>query len=436
MEIRAYNQFFVKFNAATRPDFITNRVKFAEAVRMDDLKAIILTGVGVKVYMIQNSGSEESQLAIETSGLEATKESLIHLYMQVNLLKTIASARVSEQCERMRTDLLKTSYNERNIGEIHVYTEILITLLQPIFFLLWNESKRVNACSNLRGLDGIQGPVYVGTFGGSRKKSSKSSKKGSDKKKSSKHVDSTVPVFNLEDIDEGVEDAGFSDEKSLVMSQMSVEKIFGQSCWTTSGFSEKPISVYVSRIRGLPFQIVKLDNLRLLGETNFGKLFISLYNIHKFCFMDVCCDTDLTESISQMMVKVRVTVRNAILKKTLETITRALSSPAFGRDDSSGCVTRLEAAQKKVRGSENSGKLRGRTNIKVAQVFESSFNSFDKEIQRCASTVVSNSQFVTILENNVLEGAIIQYDIQYVLHEKGTKSTTMEKKPRNSNGDG
>ena len=86
---------------------------------------------------------------------------------------------------------------------------------------------------NLRGLDGIQGPVYVGTgcvfnrtalygyeppikakhtkpgflsscFGGSRKKSSKSSKKDS-KKKSSRHVDPTVPVFNLEDIEEGVE---------------------------------------------------------------------------------------------------------------------------------------------------------------------------------------------------------------------------------------
>nr|GEX53069.1 cellulose synthase A catalytic subunit 3 [UDP-forming] [Tanacetum cinerariifolium] len=112
---------------------------------------------------------------------------------------------------------------------------------------------------NLRGLDGIQGPVYVGTgcvfnrtalygyeppikpkkkredgffsscFGGSRKKSSKSSKKGSDKKKSSKHVDPTVPVFNLEDIEEGVEGAGFDDEKSLLMSQMSLEKRFGQS---------------------------------------------------------------------------------------------------------------------------------------------------------------------------------------------------------------
>ena len=41
--------------------------------------------------------------------------------------------------------------------------------------------------------------------GGSRKKNSKSSKKGSDTKKSSKHVDNTVPIFNLEDIEEGVE---------------------------------------------------------------------------------------------------------------------------------------------------------------------------------------------------------------------------------------
>ena len=41
--------------------------------------------------------------------------------------------------------------------------------------------------------------------GGSRKKKSKSSKKGSDKKKSGKNVDPTVPIFNLEDIEEGVE---------------------------------------------------------------------------------------------------------------------------------------------------------------------------------------------------------------------------------------
>lgn len=41
--------------------------------------------------------------------------------------------------------------------------------------------------------------------GGSRKKSSKSSKKTKDKKKSGKHVDSIAPVFNLEDIEEGIE---------------------------------------------------------------------------------------------------------------------------------------------------------------------------------------------------------------------------------------
>uniref|UniRef100_A0A453ANF3 cellulose synthase (UDP-forming) n=1 Tax=Aegilops tauschii subsp. strangulata TaxID=200361 RepID=A0A453ANF3_AEGTS len=84
---------------------------------------------------------------------------------------------------------------------------------------------------NLRGLDGIQGPVYVGTgcvfnrtaiYGyeppikakkpgflaslcGGKKKASKSKKRSSDKKKSNKHVDSSVPVFNLEDIEEGVE---------------------------------------------------------------------------------------------------------------------------------------------------------------------------------------------------------------------------------------
>uniref|UniRef100_A0A0D9W0G3 Cellulose synthase n=1 Tax=Leersia perrieri TaxID=77586 RepID=A0A0D9W0G3_9ORYZ len=107
---------------------------------------------------------------------------------------------------------------------------------------------------NLRGLDGIQGPVYVGTgcvfnrmalYGyeppikkkqpgffsslcGGRKKATKS-KKNTEKKKSHKHVDSSVPVFNLEDIEEGIEGSGFDDEKSLLMSQMSLEKRFGQS---------------------------------------------------------------------------------------------------------------------------------------------------------------------------------------------------------------
>ncbi|KAL6636719.1 hypothetical protein ACP70R_024291 [Stipagrostis hirtigluma subsp. patula] len=107
---------------------------------------------------------------------------------------------------------------------------------------------------NLRGLDGIQGPVYVGTgcvfnrtalYGyeppakkkkpgfcsslcGGRKKTQKSKKKSSEKK-THKHADSSVPVFNLEDIEEGVEGSGFDDEKSLIMSQMSLEKRFGQS---------------------------------------------------------------------------------------------------------------------------------------------------------------------------------------------------------------
>lgn len=79
----------------------------------------------------------------------------------------------------------------------------------------------------MRGLDGIQGPVYVGTgcvfnrtalygyeppmknkesglfsklCGG---RTSKSKSTGS--KKSDKHVDGSVPVFNLEDIEEGIE---------------------------------------------------------------------------------------------------------------------------------------------------------------------------------------------------------------------------------------
>uniref|UniRef100_A0A0D3CLC4 cellulose synthase (UDP-forming) n=1 Tax=Brassica oleracea var. oleracea TaxID=109376 RepID=A0A0D3CLC4_BRAOL len=110
---------------------------------------------------------------------------------------------------------------------------------------------------NLRGFDGIQGPVYVGTgcvfnrtalygyeppvkpkhkresvlsrlYGGSRKKGSKS-KKGPDKKKSSKNSDSTIPVVNIGDIEEGVEAPALDDDKTLLMSQIRLEQRFGQS---------------------------------------------------------------------------------------------------------------------------------------------------------------------------------------------------------------
>ena len=87
---------------------------------------------------------------------------------------------------------------------------------------------------NLKGLDGIQGPVYVGTgccfnrqalYGydpvlteedlepniivksccGSRKKGRGGHKKYSDKKRAMKRTESTIPIFNMEDIEEGVE---------------------------------------------------------------------------------------------------------------------------------------------------------------------------------------------------------------------------------------
>ncbi|KAH9303002.1 hypothetical protein KI387_014585, partial [Taxus chinensis] len=95
---------------------------------------------------------------------------------------------------------------------------------------------------NMKGLDGIQGPIYVGTgcvfrrqalYGfdapkaekertslrscscwpkwcccgccTSRKKNKKVKLKQEKKKKKSKHSDATVPIFNLEDIEEGVE---------------------------------------------------------------------------------------------------------------------------------------------------------------------------------------------------------------------------------------
>ncbi|KAL2236199.1 UNVERIFIED_CONTAM: Cellulose synthase A catalytic subunit 1 UDP-forming [Sesamum indicum] len=109
---------------------------------------------------------------------------------------------------------------------------------------------------NLKGLDGLQGPVYVGTgccfnrqalYGydpvlteedlqpniivksccGTRKKGRSANKKYIDKKREMKRTESNIPIFNIEDMEEGVE--GYDDEKSLLMSQKSLEKRFGQS---------------------------------------------------------------------------------------------------------------------------------------------------------------------------------------------------------------
>nr|QBC40964.1 cellulose synthase 3 [Cunninghamia lanceolata]QBC40965.1 cellulose synthase 3 [Cunninghamia lanceolata] len=117
---------------------------------------------------------------------------------------------------------------------------------------------------NMKGLDGIQGPIYVGTgcvfrrqalYGfdapkpekeptnlrscscwpkwcccgccTSRKKNKKVKPRQEKKKKKSKRSDATVPIFNLEDIEEGVE--GIENEKSALMSQKKLEKKFGQS---------------------------------------------------------------------------------------------------------------------------------------------------------------------------------------------------------------
>ncbi|XP_024396834.1 cellulose synthase A catalytic subunit 7 [UDP-forming] isoform X1 [Physcomitrium patens] len=114
---------------------------------------------------------------------------------------------------------------------------------------------------NLKGLDGVQGPVYVGTgccfkrqaiYGydpppkdakasggrsqgvcpswlcGPRKKGVGKAKvaKGGKKKPPSRS-DSSIPIFSLEDIEEGIE--GIDEEKSSLMSLKNFEKRFGQS---------------------------------------------------------------------------------------------------------------------------------------------------------------------------------------------------------------
>ncbi|CAJ2644496.1 unnamed protein product [Trifolium pratense] len=97
---------------------------------------------------------------------------------------------------------------------------------------------RLYSFINMKGHDGIQGPVYVGTgycfnrqklcmsCRGSRKKGRGGNKKYGDKKRGVKRTESTIPIFNMED-DEGVE--GYHEERSLLMSTKSLEKHFGQS---------------------------------------------------------------------------------------------------------------------------------------------------------------------------------------------------------------
>ncbi|KAG2616709.1 hypothetical protein PVAP13_3NG249670 [Panicum virgatum] len=107
---------------------------------------------------------------------------------------------------------------------------------------------------NMKGLDGIQGPVYVGTgccfnrqalYGydpvlteadlepnivvksccGRRKKKNKSYM--DNQSRIMKRTESSAPIFNMEDIEEGIE--GYEDERSVLMSQRKLEKRFGQS---------------------------------------------------------------------------------------------------------------------------------------------------------------------------------------------------------------
>ncbi|KAI3972793.1 hypothetical protein MKX01_019451 [Papaver californicum] len=116
---------------------------------------------------------------------------------------------------------------------------------------------------NMKGLDGIQGPIYVGTgclfrrqalygfdapktkktisrtcnclpkwccclcSGRKKKKASNKQPKFDKKKKNSKKAEAGAPVFALEGIEEGVE--GIESEKTSLMSEQKLEKKFGQS---------------------------------------------------------------------------------------------------------------------------------------------------------------------------------------------------------------
>nr|AIA61439.1 cellulose synthase [Boehmeria nivea] len=110
---------------------------------------------------------------------------------------------------------------------------------------------------NMKGLDGIQGPIYVGTgcvfrrqalygYDAPKKKkaprktcncwprwcclccgSRKKNKKAKTDKKKTKNTDETKQIHALENIEEGIE--GIDNEKSSLMPQTKFEKKFGQS---------------------------------------------------------------------------------------------------------------------------------------------------------------------------------------------------------------
>ena len=110
----------------------------------------------------------------------------------------------------------------------------------------------------MKGLDGIQGPVYVGTgcvfrrqalygfeppkkkgkggwssicpsFCCAPRKKGKKSKGKYSKKKLPSGADSSIPIFRLEDVEEGMDGGMDHDEKSSIVSTKDFEKRFGQS---------------------------------------------------------------------------------------------------------------------------------------------------------------------------------------------------------------
>ncbi|KAL0391842.1 UNVERIFIED_CONTAM: Cellulose synthase A catalytic subunit [UDP-forming] [Sesamum radiatum] len=84
---------------------------------------------------------------------------------------------------------------------------------------------------NMKGLDGIQGPIYVGTGCVFRRQalSRKKNKKGKSKenKKKSKSREASTQIHALENIEEGIE--GIDSEKSSLVPQIKFEKKFGHS---------------------------------------------------------------------------------------------------------------------------------------------------------------------------------------------------------------
>lgn len=104
--------------------------------------------------------------------------------------------------------------------------------------------------------------ILSSCFGGSRKKSSKK-----DSKKKSKHADPTVPIFNLEDIEEGVEGMLICSFILFPVNECSIHKIctffFLHYCLGKNGLSFCD-ALYIVKSLGCYYLLVRSSGMAIV----------------------------------------------------------------------------------------------------------------------------------------------------------------------------